>query len=341
MLFVKKIICFTLVFFSICVAENRIIQFKGKIDKYDIAMQLILTDSLVNGNYYYEKNGIPIEVSGRIDKNDCITIQEYDKIAGNFNEFSGKLDSKSCFEGTWIGNKNKAKLKFSLIEISEGLPKIEVENFYRENRRFIEINKHKNSDEIRFFDTLPIAVSLQMLKLNTGNRLIDEKINKSLIAKLKTISRFGETINSFLASVDSVQEGDYSSIETSYSPFYVSKDIICVQVYNFENFGGAHPNHAAYYYNYNLKTGDEIKIEDLFAADFKGKLNSIAEKLFYKENGKTGWEFENNKFALNNNFAISAKGLLFTYNPYEIAAYAAGSPTVFIPFDKIKKILKQ
>ena len=33
------------------------------------------------------------------------------------------------------------------------------------------------------------------------------------------------------------------------------------------------------------------------------------------------------------------KGIMFVYNPYEIAPYAAGMPTFTIPYDKLKNLL--
>ena len=39
------------------------------------------------------------------------------------------------------------------------------------------------------------------------------------------------------------------------------------------------------------------------------------------------------------NFCITPKGILFLYNPYEIAAYAYGEIELFIPFSEIKSVV--
>jgi hypothetical protein len=40
-----------------------------------------------------------------------------------------------------------------------------------------------------------------------------------------------------------------------------------------------------------------------------------------------------------NNFCITKKGILFLYNPYEIAAYAMGEIELFIPFEELKTVV--
>ncbi len=38
---------------------------------------------------------------------------------------------------------------------------------------------------------------------------------------------------------------------------------------------------------------------------------------------------------------ITKKGLMFTFDPYQVAAYAAGSFTVIVPFSRLKSVLSQ
>jgi len=50
--------------------------------------------------------------------------------------------------------------------------------------------------------------------------------------------------------------------------------------------------------------------------------------------------FKGDKFALNDNYLITPLGIRFLYNPYEIKPYAAGTTDLFIPYDKIKSLLR-
>ena len=53
------------------------------------------------------------------------------------------------------------------------------------------------------------------------------------------------------------------------------------------------------------------------------------------------WDFEPGNFKLNENFAISTGGLLFTFNPYEIGPYVMGAPQVFIPYKEMKDLINK
>lgn len=110
--------------------------------------------------------------------------------------------------------------------------------------------------------------------------------------------------------------------------------------------GGAHGLESITYKNLDVKNKKEIALKDLFLPNFNSKLTKIAESIFRKDEGLTQTEplenyfFENKAFTLNNNFAITKKGLLFTYNPYEIKSYAEGTTNLLIPYLKIKNLIK-
>jgi hypothetical protein len=109
--------------------------------------------------------------------------------------------------------------------------------------------------------------------------------------------------------------------------------------------GGAHPNATIVMKIFNLQTNQAFKLEEI-VSDVNG-LTKIAEGIFRQQLEipadasleEQGFEFENNTFALNDNYMCSPEGLVFIYNTYEIAPYAAGSTEIVIPWNKIEKIL--
>ncbi|MFC5284769.1 RsiV family protein [Pedobacter alpinus] len=109
---------------------------------------------------------------------------------------------------------------------------------------------------------------------------------------------------------------------------------------------GAHGLATILYLNWDKKLQQEIKLDDLLIADYNNKLTAIAEKIFRKDEGLTETEpleryfFENQKFALNQNFLITNEGLKFLYNPYEIKSYAEGTTELLIPYSAIKDLIK-
>ena len=108
-----------------------------------------------------------------------------------------------------------------------------------------------------------------------------------------------------------------------------------------QNAGGAHPMSGISYTNYYVKTGQEIKLNEILIPNFSDKLDAIGEKIFVKtyDEIESVWFFKRGEFKLNENFSILAGGLLFTFNTYEIGPYAAGAPEVFIPYRDIQEII--
>ncbi|PQA59760.1 DUF3298 and DUF4163 domain-containing protein [Siphonobacter curvatus] len=113
--------------------------------------------------------------------------------------------------------------------------------------------------------------------------------------------------------------------------------------YNYS--GGAHPNTNLVYVNLTPK-GHQLTLNELFKPGYEKTLAATAEKLFRTQEGlKAGdpygekYFFENNAFALNDNFSIRPEGLLFRYNPYEIKAYAEGPTELLIPYAELTSII--
>jgi len=113
--------------------------------------------------------------------------------------------------------------------------------------------------------------------------------------------------------------------------------------------GGAHGGYGVYYINLNPRTGKEFTLDNLFKHGYEGALAKAGEKAFRQArhladtaslNGNY-FEFPDDKFQLNRNYGFKKEGVVFYYNSYEIAAYAAGPTEVLIPYEEIKDWLKQ
>ncbi len=120
--------------------------------------------------------------------------------------------------------------------------------------------------------------------------------------------------------------------------------------FNFFSYsGGAHPNGWTNFFNFNLYTGELLKLEDLFTESQIMELNLIAEIKFREiydiddseSLEKHGFWFDEDKFKLNDNFLITDKGLIFLFNPYEITAYVVGSTTIEVTYDEIIDMIRR
>lgn len=129
-------------------------------------------------------------------------------------------------------------------------------------------------------------------------------------------------------------------------PLYQSKDFLSFK-FNTESYGGgAHANTETHFVNFSPKG----KILDRFSYFIRDKqqLTELAEIQFRKNNKlnesesltAAGFNFDNDKFSLSENFGFDKKGMIFYYNSYDIASYAEGPSMLVVPFDQLKDILR-
>ncbi|QQL51275.1 DUF3298 and DUF4163 domain-containing protein [Mucilaginibacter ginkgonis] len=120
-----------------------------------------------------------------------------------------------------------------------------------------------------------------------------------------------------------------------------------IEIKSYQYTGGAHGSSSTTFLNWNTKTHKELKLADVLVEGYLPKLNAVAEKIFRKSENLTDtsslardYFFKDAKFSVNNNFLITPVGIRFLYNEYEIKPYAAGQTDLFVPYTKIKGLLK-
>jgi len=107
--------------------------------------------------------------------------------------------------------------------------------------------------------------------------------------------------------------------------------------------GGAHGNSRVDYQSYDPKTGRRYGLGDWLKKGYEKPLQDLGEQAFRKARGLPagdslddfGFTFEDG-FKLNDNYAATPQGLVFYFNPYEVASYADGPTELVIPYSGLK-----
>ncbi|HUT53940.1 MAG TPA: DUF3298 domain-containing protein [bacterium] len=130
---------------------------------------------------------------------------------------------------------------------------------------------------------------------------------------------------------------------------YNGPRVVCLGFSHYAYTGGAHPSSNLNYLNLETATGKTLALSDIMKPGYEKQLTAIAEKQFRKDKGlapgaslaDAGYNFDGDKFKLNDNFAVLKDGLHFYYNFYEIASYAEGPIEIVIKWSEIKGLLKK
>ncbi len=111
--------------------------------------------------------------------------------------------------------------------------------------------------------------------------------------------------------------------------------------------GAAHPNDFISTFNYRPDTGKTVSIGDLFVRgkDYLGVLGPMAREKLLGDPQLAGvvtspWLEQGTAPKLDNfsAFSLTPQGLTLYFNPYQVAAYAAGVLSVTIPFSELRGI---
>ena len=332
-------------------------RFDGNIGKYPIVMNLIRSDTLLEGSYYYKNKGrlIHFTRTSKIDTTGNFFIGEntgkYDSTWKPIMSgiFRGRFITIHELGGIWTNPKTKEKFNFLL---KEDYPAGSVKC------KFVNHSKHLK------LDSGSASITFQYPVITNLNETVRNKINKHLKNHFLKVYNLGdEKIN--YKSFDEIFEDFFTNFKKinaelkgfqqrwddsfTYDILYNSDSILSLRTTEFRFEGGAHPNTFFNRMNFDLKTGKLISVKDIFKPNYKSKLNKLGEikiRKFYHlspntDLNKAGFFLKDDKFEMNNNFSIIKAGLIFQFNQYEIANYAMGAPSISFPYSEIKNILKK
>jgi hypothetical protein len=317
--------------------------FRGSVGDAKVEMDIKRDGESLSGSYYYIKSGSAnrLTLKGKIAGDDSFTMQESDAAGKQTGEFKGKWkqdpnEAGASLEGEWLKPGQKSEgLGFYAWEQMVYFAATEITT-----REFKETIKAKKAT---------LSAEYPELSGNANAAGFNQLAKARVMASL---SEFRKDLAGLTAAdIKAMETGNY--IDIGYDIEYADEDLISVNFGEDTYEGGAHPNHGTFVLTYDLKGGREAKLADLFKPGAK-YLDMIAEYATHDLQGRkdpdTGENlglatdiFEDGAKPTADNYRnwnITKKGLLITFPPYQVAAYAYGPQTVIAPYSHLKDIAR-
>lgn len=340
-----KKIKFHLIILSIVIlavsAFSQTVNFKGTVGEAKFQMMLVRSGNDLSGSYFYDKQGSAnkLNLKGTVELDGNFTLKETDaagKITGNFSGKWNEVENSAgvYLEGTW---KSPAGKELGFYASQQNVYFTDGLSFA--TRKITENNKPKMYEVDAEYPEIVGGTNPNITKLN-------------LVAKdvvVKSVANFKKSMQGFTAEdlKFAKERGISNYTEIGYDVEYADNNLVSIGFSEGVYTGGAHPNHFSYGLTYDLKNGKQLSLADLFKpnsnylkvisdysiASLKKELTEMSDEEWIK-NG-AGPDAENFK-----SWNLTEKGLVINFDPYQVAAYAAGPQMVVIPFDKLNSILK-
>jgi hypothetical protein len=131
--------------------------------------------------------------------------------------------------------------------------------------------------------------------------------------------------------------------EVSQQVLYNDQDWLVVELFSSSFTGGAHGNYNSSFVNIDRASNKLWSLSEMIqdTAALRPLLNEAAIVYFGIAKGThLGDRLLVEEVPVTNNVFLSATGLCFVYNPYEIASYADGEIELFIPYNRLQPYLQ-
>ena len=301
----------------------------GKIgDKISIQMDIETRSKAVEGTYYYESKGIPINVKGALAQNNTLTLEEFDEKETVTGRFKGQFaPSQNSFEGTWSNPGGTKTLPFKLTKVADYT--------FKDTK----LEQKGMSVEVH-------AVYPAFLSNSSGLKEIQNQAAKSIQPLHDEFIKEGKSMWS-----DPPESSDmlymyqwYRNIQ--YTVAYYSEQLISLLAILEDYTGGAHGNRGYSTENYAIKQGKAVPLtlKSLFVPNspYLKVLSDSCIKELRKQNAENVVNGEIKSFNQGDMsvFTLSSGGIRFVFAPYQVGPYSQGTFFVNVPYKELQKYLK-
>jgi hypothetical protein len=324
--------------------------FKGSIGaSLDLQMKLRREGEQLSGSYFYQKVGTRIDLRGSVDKDGNVTLEEFDPAGKQTGVFKGlwKQNGEGAIEisGDWTKPNSDKKTAFQLqqepIEFTNGVEIV--------SKQVREKNKKLKYEVAAAYPQLTGSVDPNYEKFNQAVRsLTNRKVSE--FKKEMTPEPDDELTPDDNPAIDDSLGSD---ITITYNVALARDDLIDIEfTVSSYSAGAAHPNSFTEVVNFDLKNGTLLKLADLFTpgARYLQIISTYCIQELKKQAKAQGndalldddWIKKGAGAELTNydNWTLTRKGLGITFDPYQVAAYAAGPQYVVVPYATLKDIIR-
>ena len=318
--------------------------FRGNIANLSIEMSLVRDGDRVTGTYFYPRVGKNIALTGTVSSNGDLELTEADDTGKQTGVFKGKWQPQKDgpdsalaeIEGKWSKPDGSKSTDFIVTQ--------QPISFTSAVRMFPKTIRD-NSKEKRY------SIDAEYPEIQGDSRFDGfNREARSLVTKDVSAFKAGETSDEPAEDTTPAETQD-STLDVRYEVRYATDDLISVEFTegSYES-GAAHGNSLTTVLNYDVKNNRKLTLSDLFSAknylsvisnycmkDLRDRAKKDSDSMIDEEMMKTGASPQADNYRA---VAITKKGLWVTFDPYQVAPYAAGPQYVLVPYSALKDIIK-
>ena len=217
-------------------AQTRV--YRGSIGNSHIQMRLTFNGNDVSGTYAYDSVGQELNLTGRLNHG-----------ALELTEMSGKQKTGKFVCKKPLGDPIDSECTWSKIDgTRESMVTLEEQNF-------------------AFSDGIQVTPKM------INNRRTGVTVSYPQITGSSPLSAGPAGFNRRIATLAQKKVGEFAPIdgkgvfETNYNILFGTNDLISIEMTEYYDGGGAHPNNSFWTLTYDLKANKELKFADLFKPD--------------------------------------------------------------------------
>jgi len=313
--------------------------FRGWIANLSIEMTLVRETERLTGTYFYPRVAKNIDLKGTIDSGGKLELRETDETGKDTGVFKGQWKSNeigfAAIEGKWSRPDGSKETDFELtqqpIEFTAAVrvvPKVIREN-NKEGKYSVNVEYPQIEGDSRF---------------DAFNQQARSMINKDIAAFKSAEGSPSEE------ETDLADEAQTSTLDVGYNVRFATDDLISVEFSESQyERGAAHGSNITVVLNYDVKNKKKLALADLFQpkSNYLSVMSAYCIKDLQDQSKKNdmlmGDQIKEGAAPRADNYGawtITRKGLRITFDPYQVAAYAAGPQHVLVLYSALKSIVK-